>query len=432
MPDTSLARNYAAITYIGDLVPTSGRGTPIAPPTYISSQSSGTAEFARAQEQPVPTEESNYREFSKDPETGELVLRPSVVVNSLGAEATRIETAIIENEERLDITLPGIFLDHAKTTDEQLQTIAAKALKAHKGKTQYNEEMLASALRDDLTQANASTWTTSHRHADTYIRHSVIDGKQIWANPGSEVYRLIASASKDRADLLFRYFPNSALMGFWLSSVAPRRHKLARSLSSIITGYDAHDVAYGATKGDVLGGITSHTALYRDSATLELVDGTKPDKQKPSAVGLGLVPNSPQTKAFTCGSILRQSSISLTNLRHLTVPGNKEASYLIADVLTWLAIFGLLVTENDTFLRSGCDLVTSRATSGFTKLRQDGTTEEFNIDLEGAIANFHASYERLPQELRFAERIYSEYPESILIARAKTLIDESTSPGEDD
>ena len=420
MSHDSLSKNYAAITYVGDMVPTAGRGAPIAPPTYIGS--SDGAAFARSEAQPVPTPESGYREFAKDPDSGALVLRPSVVVNSLGAEATRIETAIIENEDLLGVKLPGIFLDHEKTSDEKLLEVATKALKKRKDTAPYGERFLAEMLRNDLRQAEASTWVTSRRHADAYIRHSEIDGKQIWADRDSEVYRIITNASVDRADLLFRYFPNSALFGFWLSSVAPRRHKLARSLSSVMTGYDAHDIAYGATKGDVLGGISSEVKLQRDDKTLELRgDGN----QSPSEFGLGPVPNAPTTKAFSCGSILRQSSVSLTNLRHLKVPGNREASHLIADVLAWLGIFGLLVTQDDNFLRSGCDLVMAQSTSGFKRITAAGIAEDWDIDLDAAIAGFQVAYDRLPEELRFAERIYTEYPEAILAARATTILNES-------
>lgn len=419
MTTDSLSKNYAAITYVGDMVPTAGRGAPIAPPTYI--RDSEGSPFASSKAQPVPTPESGYREFAKDPDSGALVLRPSVVVNSLGAEATRIETAIIENEELLGVELPGIFLDHEKTSDEKLLETATKALKPKKGEAPYDEQFLADMLRDDLRQAQASTWVTSHRHADAYIRHSEIGGKQIWADRSSEVYKIITTASAGRADLLFRYFPNSALFGFWLSSVAPRRHKLARSLSSVMTGYDAHDIAYGATKGDVLGGISSEAHLQLDKKTLELLDGKNP----PSSYGLGPVPNAPTTKAFSCGSILRQSSVSLTNLRHLKVPGNSEASYLIADVLAWLGIFGLLVTQEDNFLRSGCDLVTAQSTSGFKLITAAGTPEDWDIDLNAAISGFRAAYDRLPKELRFADRIYTEYTDAILHARAKTILGES-------
>ncbi len=420
MSHDSLSKNYAAITYVGDMVPTAGRGAPIAPPTYIAN-SDGSV-FARSEAQPVPTPESSYREFAKDPDSGALVLRPSVVVNSQGAEATRIETAIIENEDLLGVKLPGIFLDHEKTSDEKLLEVATNALKKWKEPAPYDAKFLAEMLRDDLRQAEASTWVASHRHADAYIRHSEIGGKQIWADPDSEVYKIITNASADRADLLFRYFPNSALFGFWLSSVAPRRHKLARSLSSVMTGYDAHDIAYGATKGDVLGGIASEAKLQLDEKTLELREG---GKRSPSEFGLGLVPNAPTTKAFSCGSILRQSSVSLSNLRHLKVPGNREASRLIADVLAWLGIFGLLVTQDDNFLRSGCDLVTAQSTSGFKRITAAGTAEDWDIDLDAAIAGFQAAYDRLPEELRFAERIYTEYPEAILAARATTILNES-------
>ncbi|APT89438.1 hypothetical protein CFRA_09475 [Corynebacterium frankenforstense DSM 45800] len=423
----SLSERFAAIRYIGDMIPTGGRGAPVAPPTYIGEER-GVPKFAYSAEHPVPDPASGYARFLTD-ENGAHVLRPAVVINSLGAEATGIEAAIFAGQEELGVTLPGIFLNADDYSDADLEGIAKKSLK--KDNSQYTPETLAQALRFDLESAHASTWTTPHRHVDTYIRHAVIDGQQIWANPGSEVYSIIAQASQGRADLLFRYFPNSALMGFWLSSVAPRRHKLARALSSTVQGYDAHEVVYGATKGDVLGGITSTTGMRRNAKTLELEPAAASKKTAPSAVGLGLVPTSPVTKAFSCSAILRRSSISLTHLRHLSVPGNPEASTQIADVLAWMGVYGLLATASEGFYRSGCDLVTGSENSSLTLIGRDGTETPWDVSVEDAAEGFRAAYAKLPEELRFAEPIKAGYPETIVAARADTLVAESNTAEEE-
>ena len=417
----SLSERFAAIRYIGDMIPTGGRGAPVAPPTYVG-QVKGVPEFAYSAEHPVPDPASGYTRFLTD-ENGAHVLRPAVVINSLGAEAAAVEAAIFAGQEELDVTLPGIFLNADDYSDADLEAIAKKSL--NNAKSQYTPETLAQALRFDLESAHASTWTTPHRHADTYIRHAVIDDKQIWANPGSEAYSIIAQAAQGRADRLFRYFPNAALMGFWLSSVAPRRHKLARALSSTVQGYDAHEVVYGFTKGDVLGGITSTTGVRRNSKTLELESVEASDETAPAKVGLGFVAKSPMTRAFTCSAILRRSSISLTHLRHLSVPGNPGASTQIADVLAWMGVYGLLASATEGFYRSGCDLVTGSENSTLTLIGRDGTETPWDVSVEDAAEGFRVAYSMLPEELRFAEPIEASYPKTIVAARADTLVTES-------
>lgn len=427
--------DYVAISYIGDMIPTSGRGTPIAPPTYIHPTVNKQSTFATAEEHPVPDPSKGYREYLKD-EFGARVLRPAVVVNSLGAEAEQFERAIIENASLLDVELPGIFLNANNLSDADLQKIAEEAIKKftkdNKNQTQYTPVVLAQALRNDFLTAQASNWTAAHRHVDSYIRHAEIDGKQIWAEPESEEYKIISGASANRAELLFRYFPGSALFGFWLSSVAQRRHKWARALSSTIIGYDAHPVSYGATKNDVLGGISKEVGLKRDSKTKEVVEGQSKDATA-SSIGLGMIPTAPAPKVFTCDSILRRASISLTHLRHLKVSSSEiaadapRASALMADVLAWLGIFGILAAARDGFLRSSCDLVTGKATSGFQLVNLAGETIDFDIDLEGAAAGFNKAYAALPDSLKFASPIEANYPVVIVKARAQTLLVESNT-----
>lgn len=429
--ESIFATDTAAVCYIGDLIPIAGRGTPIAPPTYIPPRGNQLPTFAEAGEHPVPDQSTSYREFLTD-DNGAQLLRPAVVVNSLGAEATLIENSILAGQKELlgdrnGGRLPGIFLNTDSYTDSDLVDIAAKAVKTEK--TQYTPESLAAALRDDLDQAQASSWTSPHRQADTYVRHAVINDAQIWASPDSDTYRLISQASQKRGDLLFRYFPNAALFGFWLSSVAPRRHKLARSLSSTVIGYDAHPISYGATKGDPLGGITKQFSMRRNATTLELEQG---GREGPSTVGMGLVPATPQTRAFSCSSILRRSSISLTHLRHLSVPGKPEESRKIAETLAWMGIYGILSASTDGFLRSGCDLVTGAEHTSFSLVSRDGTMTGRDITLDDAINGFRNAYDALPEELQFAAPIDASYPRIAVAARATTLVKESQTDDNDE
>jgi CRISPR-associated protein Csb1 len=433
----TLATDISAIRYTGNLVPIAGHGTPVAPPTYIAPSKNDPPQFATAELHPVPDLSNTAEEpdsFLTD-DHGAPVLRPAVVLNSLGAEATLVENAIFASQaellgDRNNGQLPGIFLSPDSFTDSDLISIAAAALKGQN--SQYTPESLAEALRADLEQAQASTWTSPHRFADTYIRHAVIDGEQIWSSPKSEAYKLIAQASKNRADLLFRYFPNAALLGFWLASAAPRRNKLARSLSSTVIGYDAHPISYGATKGDPLGGITKGFSVRRNPKTLELERPTGNGKGAPSNVGMGLVPSAPEDRAFSCSTILRRASISLTHLRHLSVPGESPAvSHQIADALAWMGLYGVLSTSTDGFFRSGCDLVTRADHTTISFVRRDGTTERRDITVDDAVAGFQNAYDQLPEKYTFAPPIHASYPKVAVEARAATLVKES-QPGDED
>lgn len=442
MPNTTpvLPSNVSAIRYTGHLVPIAGHGTAVAPPTYILSNEDNPSRFAQTELHPVP----DFSDLSAESESfltddnGAPVLRPAVVLNSLGAESTLFENALLSGQEELlgdrnNGQLPGIFLSADNFSDDDLIAIATAALKGQA--SQYTPESLAEALRADLNQAHASTWTSPHRFADTYIRHAVIDDEQIWASPKSEAYKLIAQSSQSRADLLFRYFPNAALFGFWLASAAPRRNKLARSLSSTIIGYDAHPITYGATKGDPLGGITKGFPVRRNSKTLALEQATGSGKKPaPSTVGMGLVPSSVKDSAFSCATILRRTSISLTHLRHLSVPGDtkkaKEVSHQIADTLAWMGIYGILSASTDGFLRSGCDLVTRADRTTISLINRDGTSEPWDVTIDDAIAGFRNAYDQLPAEYKFAPPIRANYPKVAVEARAATLVKDSQTSDE--
>lgn len=413
---------YAAIRYVGDMIPIAGRGTPICPPTYIP-EGPGGNRFSYSKEHPVPnTDKGKDGEYLTGPD-GEQILRPAVIVNSLGAEARLIEQSIKLHEPELGIQLPGIYIDPPAPDDVNLKEIVRRCITKKSGP--FTEKSLAEALLNDLNSAQASTWTTPHRHTDTYIRHAEFEGEQIWSNPNSDPHMLIANASRQRGDILFRYFPNSALMGFWLSATAPRRHKLARALSSVITGFDAQEVKRAATKSDPLGGISSKVKMVRNANRAISISSREKGKD-PSTFGLGQVPTANTTQAFSCSVILRQSTISLNQLKRIEYPSFEVHSPLVTQALAWLGVIGLCAIRDQGFLRSGCDLITGKQGSQFSLIDYDGSTSLFEVDLETAIINFREVYDCLPKELQFADPIHTTYPAALIEARAETLIEEAT------
>lgn len=416
--------NARAIRHIGALIPTGGEGTPVCPATYAG-KTKGSSELALSENQPVMKYDGEKWVTSKD-DDGAFILRDSVIISSNAAQAHRISTAIIENSEHLGDKdfLPGIFLN--TPSDDKLKSIAEIAIAKHKDH-HYTVETLAQQLKTDIESGMVSSWTAAHRHVDSYIRHAEIDGKQIWEDLQSEAAKIINGAYGDGGGRnLVKYFPNSAILGFWLSSNAPRRHKWARALSSEIIGYDAHAIKRGSTKNDALGGINSKITLTRkNGAIVESKIG------KPSEVGLGQVPSGPSEKAFSCSNILHIATISIAHLKNIkdSNTNNEEDKKHVVEMLTWLSIYGILASEllEYGFIRSGTDLVQDASRSYWEVVYGDGSTKKFEISLEEAAQQFKNAYNAMPEDWKFANRINADYSDAILIARARTLLIESVS-----
>lgn len=424
---TNIDLNKArAIRHIGALVPTGGEGTPICPATYADSE-----KFAVSRNQPVMVFKDGKWTPSKD-EDGKIILRDSVLVSSNAAQAHRISEAIVENVDLIgdEEFLPGIFLN--TPSDERIMDVCSKVNVAG---SPHTVETLAAQLKRDIESAQISTWTTSHRHVDSLIRHAEVDGKQIWADLQSETAKIINGAYGDGGgENLVRYFPNSAIFGFWLSSAAPRLHKWARALSSEIIGYDAHAMNRGTTKMDALGGFSSTLKMKRNPSG-ELVSAGS-EKDKPSTVGLGMVPSKITEQAFTCSTILHVATISLAHIKNIkSSTGGKKVPQEVVNMLAWLSIYGILASEvmEYGFIRSGTDLVQDASRSYWEVVKGDGTTENFEITLEEAAEEFKNAYAALPSEWKFAERIDADYSDVILRARAETIIVDSKTKdkGED-
>ena len=332
----------AALLSETEFIPVAGVGTPIAPPTYAgpdkkaSSDDKKVPTFAVSPGIPVPqaNEEGWYQELQTDSDTGTVRRAPQVIVDSVGSQSGRAEAALVASNV-LGQRPPGIFI--TGSTGEATED--------------------ASSLSAQLAEAFArqiSTWDAAHRQVDAWIKFAQTpDGKQVWEGgklaDGRVVKDLIITASPERGEMLYSYFPNSAIYGYWLSSGTASRHRQPRAYSSQIVGYAAQGVASAASMLDMSGGASKSTPV--SVVNHKLVAKGK----EPSKVGFGPVPGSPAIRAFSCELILQRATVSMAPLRQLRFD-TQEKSEAATTVLVLLAMLGHALANEDGFLRSNCSL----------------------------------------------------------------------------
>ena len=392
--------------------PLNGPATPVAPPTYAGDDRQAQHAVTEAAFVPQQGENGWYSELQRDVASGIPRGAPRVVIDSFAAQSGRCETALWQGQERLGISLPALIIDGAPE--------ASRAIK-------QGERQLADSL-----QRNFSTWELAHRQNDAWIKYATAgDGKLVWqqdiveitddAGAGT-VKSLITAASSERGDLLYRYFPNSAIYGYWLSSGVARRHRQARAFSSEVVGYGALKVLSGATKLDPTGGASASTSVAVSPDGSLKVTSTGKGRTEPSKLGFGQIPGGPKVKGYVCELILEQSSISLQVLRSVKYQ-NAEQALAANTVLTLLSLAGHSLAVEDGFLRSGCALVPIEERWGWRRRgsRVPETLEIVGID-EISAALREAISEAVRCGLRFAEPItlsFSE-PETELIRQRVT------------
>lgn len=368
----------AALLAESELNPIAGRGAPFAPPTYALSDSKDTKKldpkekkkpnFAVSQGVPIPTKNESgwFQDLRRNPETGELHRSAQVIVSSIGAESGNAETALI-NHPIFGKSLPGIFVCGTKNSD--------RANKKSKAPSDLGEQI------DQALSAEISTWTAAHRQADAWIKFAQTpDGKQVWEgghlDDQESVKELIIAASPANGSLLYSLFPNSALFGYWLSSGTAIRHKMPRSYSSQIVGYGATPIVSASTMMDPNGGASSDSKV--SIAGHRLVMDTK--GEKPSKLGFGPVPSSPETRAFSCELILQRATISLANLRHISFQSIGQQNAAIT-ALSLMGILGHQLANRDGFYRSSCALTTISSKWGWRyQGRGESEIEDLSLD----------------------------------------------------
>lgn len=345
----------AALVTESVLIPVAGIGTPVSPPTYAGKEEDPVTGkkiplFAVSDGVPVPQANNDgwYQDLESDPNESGIRRAAQVIIDSVGSQSGRAETALLASDA-LGTPAPGIFVKGTRIEGDSEEVEDVSSLNAQ----------TADALSHEI-----STWTAAHREADAWIKFAQTpDKKQVWEegalNDGRVVKDIIISANPDRGEVLYSFFPNSAIYGYWLSSGTALRHRMPRSYSSQIVGYAAQGIKSAATMLDDTGGASGSSKV--EVRQHRLVSG---GKKKPSDVGFGPVPGSPRVHAYSCELILQRATISLATLRRIRFQ-NSDVQEAALTVLVLMAMLGHVLANEDGFLRSGCALAVTETKWGW-------------------------------------------------------------------
>lgn len=302
----------------------------------------------------------------------------TVVLDSVASQANRLELALLEAVRDGDTEVPLVSVDFSDVDG-----------------------------LEDLDRI--SSLEASHRVFDAILRDSLL-GERLFRL--SEVGVAITEASVKNAGGLFRYSPTTLLFGGW-DSTGPkggRGAKYERALTSEVIGTGAQVGVRTSSRIDPLGIEVKAGQIYRadgkgvapnwtfDPAEA-VTDKKKPAEARPSELNHGNVTPSIDTRAggVTVEDITAITVLSFIQLRRLRFPVDASGTKLEGDARkaaevaarTAIAALGLaaatLAFEEGFDLRSRCVLVPT-AEIRFELLRRGGTSTEFTLDRDGALA----------------------------------------------
>ncbi len=297
--------------------PVGGFGDKIFPPTYEGGK--------------YATEER------VDPETGEII--SCVLLDSVQAQANRMELALLEAHRRQEIRLPLLI-------------------------TRFDDDSL-------LKKFTVTSLEAPHRIADALFRDSLLDGKIFRkSNKGRE----LDIAEVRNATGLFGLCPTALVFGVWDSTGARGGlgTKIQRAVVSEIIGYGAKEGVKTSSRIDPAqimrgaGPIHERQQETSDSPNWTLnknVGGKKLGKDgKPSEANHGNVTPSIVNGGFTILKGVQTTVLSLSALRRLLFPLNgatesdSETNLLARTVLAALGLTAATLARGDGDLRSRCHL----------------------------------------------------------------------------
>ncbi|MFR9753501.1 type I-U CRISPR-associated protein Cas7 [Nocardia sp. 004] len=346
--------SVAAVAIEHDLEPIDGVGAAVAPPTYPSNDGAmhpysptGTIPMAS---------EGGWLTGVATGEDGRALSMPLVILDDVQAQSARASQALWENRFELG-GLPGFVLsgDDAGRPATGANTV--------------------DALVDDVA---LSSWTASHRHADSWIQMAAVKpgGEPVWKVNDDALGDLLKGINSTvDATSAFTYAPNSLLYGYWLSAHVTRTHRQARVYRTRIIGYGAKELFSGATKVDPLP-ISKESRVDRaafgvGAAKSGSKKGVSERTDRPSNLGFGPNPGTVSVRGYGCERIAARGAISLSLLRSVRFGGDRAKQSAAATALTVLGLAGDALSRRRTFLRSGCDLVATASRYG---LRRQGRT----------------------------------------------------------
>ncbi|WP_084495040.1 type I-G CRISPR-associated protein Cas7 [Nocardia shimofusensis] len=408
----------AAVAIEHDLEPIDGPGSAVSPPTYPSND---VAEHPYSPEGTVPIpSDGGWLTKLATGEDGRPASAPLVILDDVQAQSARASQALWEHRVELG-GLPGFVL---RSDEDRLG----------------NGTNSVEALLADLS---LSSWTLSHRHADSWIQTAAAnpDGQPVWkSNDDGLADVLTGINSTVDATSAFTYAPNSLLYGFWLSADTVRRHRQARAYRTRIIGYGARPVRSGATKVDLL-------PISKASQVDRAAFGYGPAKTKgskakaertdrPSNLGFGPNPGSVGVHGYGCERIAARGAISLQLLRSLQFGGDRAKQSAAATALTVLGLAGDVLLRRRMFLRSGCDLFATASRYGLWRQGR-AVPETLPVDVAADVSWWAQALESALEDCRsvgleFAApvRLYLSEPQRKLVREGAEAL-RSGAPVED-
>lgn len=336
---SAITGNGAAIRLRSRLQPAGGPGDKIFPPTYAEGQDGKKHDTRYATETRVIDGER----------------KESVLLDSVAAQANRMELALLGVRRRGDIRLP----------------------------------LLEVSFEEEFPELGAiSTLDAPHRVYDAIFRDSTLNGEAFRA---SEVGRKITDSSPRDARAMYAHCPTALLFGAW-DSTGPRGglgHKFQRALASEV-------VAIGAVAGAKVGSrldplqiaAGAHVNIPKEDSDNWTVDESGKSKQRPSEVNHSNIAPTRDEEAggVTCEYALHTAVLSLPALRRLEFGDwSNEGGNAARVVLASLGTLALLLQRRAGYdFRSRCSLI-PEAPAPLELVAADGSVTELEVDIDEAL-----------------------------------------------
>lgn len=327
----TLESDDAAIRITAHYEPQGGRGTKVAPPTYL----------------PAADSKHKYHiepRWDVDGEEADVVL-----LDSIQSQANRAEAALLTEAEALG--LPQILLE----VQLEDRTIRISSLSA------------------------------PHRSRDAYLLDSEIDGV---AFDKTEIGQLLNRVTADDATAALRFAPYDLSYGVWDSHRGKRvALRFPRVYTSELVGWHPLVGRRAATKSDPLN-LPGKDQVPTKEWRPEMASAQAKKAQTAlSELGHGMVPSQPSEEAggVSVKRIERRAVLSLTGLAALRFPNDGHPTDTEGRVaLAAVALLGdrLAFARPGVSLRSGCDLALLDETVEW--VQSGGRTEMFELTPDAA------------------------------------------------
>lgn len=335
----------AGVSVRSELEPLGGPGAPVKPAVYAGGRYQLDRRWRPGADEPVDV----------------------VVIDNVPSEANRMEAALLLHRETLG--LPVFELDIGSVGE------------------------LPPHVPEVLT-----SFDLPHRHADAYLRDSLIAST---SEPflKSDIGRALLAASATRPEALLRWMPQSLVYGWWHSHLGKKgaQTKFARVVDAEIIGYQPASVETRrlGLKGDPLNlSIDEAVTFDADDQSVWALGqagkaGGRKAKDSLAEIGHGQVPVSGEDAplgAVSFRGIDQLVTVSFARLRTVEL-GDPARNAAARALLASLALVGIEASFAGAFtLRSGCDLRPLQRT--FVWRGAQGDREVAPLGIESAVQLF--------------------------------------------